>query len=446
MKGALTVHLPPEDEPYKLSADESLRMSSTTTTHRELILPNPVEKIPVRPTLPVPITITQWHTSWLEIHRDPAGSITCHLGAEGPDELDHTFHCLKQTFPGLELGPLTTCPFQSIRSKGIEGMYLLRAFPVERRHYWPMRLLKGEDRAALLFHALAAKELRGHEIVLQVLFRHVPYWESGFLVGSYDLFLAEGNHGADRATLAQMHKRKAEPAYHVEIRAAIGGPNLEAARKALCSWLDSWTSVRGNTWWKFRWLDKRHCVKFFNAVVNHDMLRFAAKKARRNISASEFAQVFPVPWWERIPGLSYAGAPKSSRPQSLALHPKGDPAGRGIVVGRIDGEDVCLPEGWHHLAILGKTRSGKSTLALNVATQIIANRPDARVVVLEPTGNLIRELVERLPVRAARDAVEIDPSHTTFEQAGVELDTVPLNLIHLHECRLLKASEFERMS
>ena len=190
-------------------------------THRELIFPNPVEKIPTRPTSPAPITIAQWHASWLEIHRDPEGAIRCLLGASSAAELDYTFQCLAETFPGLELGRDAPCPFQSLQC---DAMHLMRAFPVERRHYWPMRLLKGADRAALLYRSLAAKELNGHEVVLQLLFRRVPNWEFGFLGSSYDLFLAHGAHGADRATVELMHKRKAEPAYDVEFRAAVAGP------------------------------------------------------------------------------------------------------------------------------------------------------------------------------------------------------------------------------
>ncbi len=418
-------------------------MSTPTSVHRELILPNPVEKVPLKPTSPVPITLALWHTSWLEIHRDKQSAIRTHLGAPGSSELSHTFQCLRETFPGLELGPPSTCP---LRSPSFEVAYLLRSFPIERTHYWPMRLLKGSDRAGLLFRSLASKELGEHEVVLQLLFRRVPYWESSFLSGSYDLFIENKAQGRDRAFLQLLQKRKAEPAYHVEIRAAIAGPHPQLVETALLGWVNSWTSIRGNCWWDLRRVVRRRGHEFLDALRDHDILRCAARKASRDISTTEFTQVFPSPWREYIPDLSYAGAPKSSRPQSLALRPKGDPTGRGIVIGQADGEAVCLPAGWHHLAILGKTRSGKSTFALNVATQILAQRPEARVLVLEPTGNLIRELVERLPSEVAQDAVEIDPTRPTFEQDGVEMATVPLNLLHLPNRHSLKPLEFERKS
>ena len=417
-------------------------MSAPAATHRELVFPNPVEKIPVRPVAPIPITQSLRHTSWLEVHRELDGNIRCHLGADGPTELSHTFHCLRETFPGLELGQVSNCPFQSARSG---SMYMMRAYPVEKRHYWPMRLLNGADRAGLLYQSLASPELAHHEVVLQLLFRRVPYWEFGFLGSRYDIFVQDRAREPDRALLQLLHKRMAEPAYHVEIRAGVAGLHPEIAWDVLSGWLNSWSSVRGNPVWDFRALTKmKHGVEFMKACADHDILRCAAKRSRRDISASELAQILPIPWRDPIPGLSYAGAPRLPRPRSLALRSKESPGGRGIVIGRVDGEAVCLPENWHHLGILGKTRTGKSTFALNVIEQILETEPEARVIVLEPTGKLIASLVERLPGAVCADTIEVDPSNPTYEENGVEMATVPLNLLHIEDRHSLERAEYER--
>ena len=86
---------------------------SPPAVHRELIFPNPVEKTLVRPVAPTPITQSLRHTSWLEVHRELDGAIHSYLGAEGSTELSHTYHCLAETFPGLELGSVSACPFES---------------------------------------------------------------------------------------------------------------------------------------------------------------------------------------------------------------------------------------------------------------------------------------------------------------------------------------------
>jgi hypothetical protein len=120
------------------------------------------------------------------------------------------------------------------------------------------------------------------------------------------------------------------------------------------------------------------------------------------------------------------------------------PGGVDLVVGCVGKDWVRLPPDWNHLAILGRTRTGKSTLAQNLVLQILNNRPSAKVVVVEPTGNLIRGLVERLPEGVAGDVVEIDPAHPTFDQEGQEMAAVPLNLLHLGGRDGIPNAEFER--
>ena len=259
------------------------------------------------------------------------------------------------------------------------------------------------------------------------------------------MFVQDRSRQSDRTQLQLLHKRMAEPAYHVEIRAGVAGLHPETAWRVLSGWLNSWSSIRGNPVWDLRPVTKmKRGVEFMNACADHDILRCSAKKSRRDISATELAQVLPIPWRERVPGLSYAGAPRSPVPSALALRPRDASGRRQIAVGRIDGQPVCLPDSWNHLGILGKTRTGKSTFALNTVLSLLVNEPGARVVVLEPSGNLIRDLVDRLPPKIAEDTIEIDPSHPTYDLAGVETATVPLNLLHLRCDGDLGVSERER--
>ncbi|MGI0054179.1 MAG: helicase HerA domain-containing protein [Thermoplasmata archaeon] len=381
------------------------------------------------------------HVSSLEVHRRSDDTTQYHLGAASSSELSHTFRCLAEAFPGLELGAESGCPLPSFARADVR---LLRAMPLEPSHYWPMRLLPGADRAGLLLNLLTEKALHGHEVVLQILFRRVPYWETGFLSGSYDKFIAQRVRDPDRKLQSALHSRMAEPVYHVEVRGAVLGPNAPIAENTLLAWIRSWTSVRGNLWRSLRAVEGKPRQSFVEALRTHDMVRFTAKKSMRDLSATELTQVLPIPWREHHPGLAYAGAPAAPAPAALAA-PAEVSAVRGrFLVGSAGEATVRLPEGWHHLAILGKTRSGKSTLALNLAGRILAREPSARVVVLEPTGNLIRSLVERLPDDVAQDAVEIDPAHPTFEREGVEIAAVPLNLLHLPDRHGLDVSEFER--
>ena len=420
-----------------------LRVVAPTSVHRELVLPNPYGSREPRPVSRATLTLASPHASWLEVHHRADGSVRYLLGAEGAPELAHTHRCLAEVFEGVELGATTTCPFREISRLDTR---VLRAVPNARHHYWPMRLLHESDRAGLLLHALSARELLDHEVLLQLLFRRVPFWERGLLTPSYPRFVAEKVQGYDRNLLPILLRRRAEPVYHVEVRAAVRGPTDRHAEEALHSWLRSWTSVHGTLWWDLRPVAGKARPAFLAAFRAHDMARFAARKGRRDLSATELAQVLPIPWREHHPGLAYAGAPRSFVPRERSREDDSARGNRQLEVGQVNGEAVYLPEGWHHLAILGKTRSGKSTLALNLVEQILAHQPDARVILLEPTGAFIANLVERLPGTLGADTVEIDPSLPTYEENGVEKATVPLNLLHIRERGSLRPAELEKRS
>ena len=62
-----------------------------------------------------------------------------------------------------------------------------------------------------------------------------------------------------------------------------------------------------------------------------------------------------------------------------------------------------------HVHILGPTGVGKSTMLLNLALQDIDDA-SIGVGVIDPKGDLVRELLERIPPRHADRIVLIDPS------------------------------------
>jgi DNA helicase HerA-like ATPase len=67
-----------------------------------------------------------------------------------------------------------------------------------------------------------------------------------------------------------------------------------------------------------------------------------------------------------------------------------------------------------HLHVLGPTGSGKSTLLLNLITQDMA--AGRAVVVIEPRGDLIADVLERVPPERVNDVVLLNPTDT--ERAG----------------------------
>ena len=82
-----------------------------------------------------------------------------------------------------------------------------------------------------------------------------------------------------------------------------------------------------------------------------------------------------------------------------------------------------------HLHVIGQTGTGKSTLLLNLALQDV--EAGAGVGVIDPHGDLVDELLERVPPRRAGDVVLFDPSDLGHPPAFNLLAGVPPDLRHL---------------
>ncbi|WP_245563551.1 type IV secretory system conjugative DNA transfer family protein [Longispora albida] len=124
--------------------------------------------------------------------------------------------------------------------------------------------------------------------------------------------------------------------------------------------------------------------------------RAQARPSRSSAHPSpEPASSRPVPARLR---LVPASSPRRSDPKALGYPPL-DP--RADLVG------VDVADARHHLHIPGPTGTGKSTLLLNMI--IGEARAGRGVIVLDPKGDLIRDVLHRLPAEAAGRMVLIDP-------------------------------------
>ena len=87
---------------------------------------------------------------------------------------------------------------------------------------------------------------------------------------------------------------------------------------------------------------------------------------------------------------------------------------RGRVIGRSNapGDDrplgLSIEDARHHLHVIGPTGVGKSTLLANLILQDAA--AGRSIVVVEPKGDLIEDVLARLPANRADDVVVIDPA------------------------------------
>ena len=134
------------------------------------------------------------------------------------------------------------------------------------------------------------------------------------------------------------------------------------------------------------------------------------------VSVAELAALAHLPIDEAVPGLARAGANAVAPPPAVARPLRSEGS-----LGRLESPKVlgdaqaggrrpvalAVPDARYHLHVMGATGSGKSTLLTNlVLGDVAAGRG---VVVIDPKGDLITDLCDRLPETAAARTVLIDP-------------------------------------
>lgn len=107
---------------------------------------------------------------------------------------------------------------------------------------------------------------------------------------------------------------------------------------------------------------------------------------------------------------------------STAIPRKGRVIGEASFPGRERPLALSATDSLRHLHALGPTGSGKSTLLMNLITQDMA--AGRAVVVIEPKGDLIADVLARVPTERIGDVVLLDPTDT---QRPVGLNPLQLN-------------------
>jgi hypothetical protein len=196
-----------------------------------------------------------------------------------------------------------------------------------------------------------------------------------------------------RAALAKL----AGPCWEVQVRYGVAGPNRpdrQGRLRARAHAISSAFAVHSG-----RNRLGRH-------RLHHPVHTLTGRPLRRGdlLTTGELASLAHLPADPAVPGLARAGARPVPAPPGLPT--------RGKVLGdselgtprpvRLTPTDAC-----QHLHLLGATGSGKSTLITNLALQDI--QAGRGVVVVDPKGDLVADLLDRLPEAALGRLVLLDP-------------------------------------
>ncbi|MGC8497121.1 MAG: type IV secretion system DNA-binding domain-containing protein [Thermoplasmata archaeon] len=93
-----------------------------------------------------------------------------------------------------------------------------------------------------------------------------------------------------------------------------------------------------------------------------------------------------------------------------------------------------------HLAVFGKTNTGKSTLLLNVAEQLIND--NKALVLIDPHGALAYRVLKAIPDRRAQDLIYITPE---FLKSGNEYYAITINALQVAQSTDPVQNELERL-
>lgn len=128
---------------------------------------------------------------------------------------------------------------------------------------------------------------------------------------------------------------------------------------------------------------------------------------RYSLSVSELLGLLGWPLGDQpLPGV-----PRDSS-RTLASDPRVRSSRRALGRASVPGDDspvgLSIEDARHHLHVLGPTGVGKSTLLLHLIAQDMA--AGRSVVVIEPKGDLIADVLARIPPSRLGDVVVLDPT------------------------------------
>jgi len=192
--------------------------------------------------------------------------------------------------------------------------------------------------------------------------------------------------------------KTAQACWRVEVRLCCWAPTTKAAIAALKPIVAAFYAAEGENrlrpemvWWS----------PLFDQAVNN---RLGPGRSSMVLAPEELALLFHLPLTQ-VPM-------ESAR---VRVMPRHRPAtGVGSSLSHLDDitkvrVNISQVDRREHVHILGPTGVGKSTLLLNLALQDIDDA-SIGVGVIDPKGDLVRELLERIPPRHADRIVLIDPS------------------------------------
>ena len=186
--------------------------------------------------------------------------------------------------------------------------------------------------------------------------------------------------------------KSAQPLYRCLVRVSVSARSREEARGRIHAILGGFAAYEGRVGLRRRRVRKPHAALAGRWISRRAFLA----------GADELAALAHLPSQDAIPGVVMAGAREVAPPPGLAT--QGKPLGLSASGRTVN---LAVADARQHLHVMGPTGVGKSTL---IGRLVLADFEAGRgAVVIDPKGDLIEDLLSRIPSGRESDVDLLDP-------------------------------------
>lgn len=165
--------------------------------------------------------------------------------------------------------------------------------------------------------------------------------------------------------------------------------------------------------------------KYKNEIFNYVYLEFD-KKRSFVLNAEEVASIFHLPTRTvDIPRIKWMTTKEAPAPEEMANIDDGIILGHNNYRGDITEVRLGQKDRRRHMYIIGQTGTGKTFFMLDQIVQDMANGHG--VCLIDPHGDLVGDVLERVPKNRANDIIVFDPGDTSYP--------LGLNMLEYNEAR-----------
>jgi hypothetical protein len=215
----------------------------------------------------------------------------------------------------------------------------------------------------------------------------------------------KASYSADAKELEAIENKLHKPGFNTVVRVVVSSSTKEAADAHLDNIINAYGQYSGINGFS----KNKH--RFKGLFVADFIYRYFPMRGQTSVlNAEELATIFHFPNKAiATPGIHWVSSKRAPAPANLP--DSGLYLGRSVYRGLAKPVYIQDDDRQRHMYIIGKTGTGKSEFLKQMILQDIENNQG--LAVIDPHGDLIEDILKRIPPRRAEDVILFDPADTT---------------------------------